>query len=263
MRNIFNKLILLAAAGTLFTGCEENAIPELAAPLTDEVARAKFFFHAEDAPPANFYFDDEKVTARISTTSDEEQGFGFGSVFPGNAYAVVPSGSSEIRALDLDLNEIAFTQESLSPGSTYSVYLVGTEENLEVFTMEDNLPADDPVKINWRFVNTMADMPFAVDAYAVRAPTPESETSPAQPLRVIELGKNIGFKEGGEYVELEPGNYTFKIFNASSNYDPETSTPYLEHSVNVATLGRTYTTQIRGTYSDPPGSGKIDFWRDR
>lgn len=263
MRKILNKIVLLAAAGIFFTGCEENAIPELTTPVTQDVAKAKFFFHAEGAPSANFYFDNDKVSAVGSTTAGAEQGSAYRAVFPSNAYAVVPSGNVDINARDLQGNEFASTQANLSTGSNYSVYLVGTTDEYEVFVMEDKLPADDPVKIYWRFVNTMANMPFTVDAYAVKAAVPATETTPAQPAIAVPLGMDIDFKEGGEYVELQPGNYTFKIFNSTLEYDPLTSTPYLQHTVNVATLGRTYTTQIRGTYTVPPGTGKIDFWRDR
>lgn len=262
MKNIINRIILTIAAGLVLTGCEENAIPELTVPITGEMTKAKFFFHSDDAPPANFYFGDTKVSAAGSTTAGDPQGSAYKAVYPSNAYAVIPSGSTTIRALDMDMNELAATQATLKAGSNYSVYLVGNGDH-EVFVLEDLLPADDNVKIYWRFVHTMANVPFTVDVYAVRAAVPATETAAAQPARAILLGSDIDFKEGGDYVELEPGNYTFKVFNSTLDFDPLTSTPFIQHSVNVGTLGRTYTTQIRGTYSDPIGSGKIDFWRDR
>lgn len=262
MKNILNRIVLIIVAGLILTGCEENAIPELAVPITGEMTKAKFFFHADDAPPANFYFGTTKITAAGSTTAGDPQGSAYKSVYPSNAYAIVPSGNHTISAVDLEMNELAAAQATLNPGSNYSVYLVGSGDH-EVFVLEDNLPADDNVKIYWRFVNTMADIPFTVDVYAVRAAVAATDTEPAQPARAVLLGSDIDFKEGGEYVELEPGNYTFKVFDSTSEFDPLTSTPFLQHTVNVATLGRTYTTQIRGTYSSPIGSGKIDFWRDR
>lgn len=262
MKNILNRIVLIIAAGLILTGCEENAIPELAQPISGEMTKAKFFFHADDAPPANFYFGDTKITAAGSTTAGDPQGSAYRAVYPSNAYAIVPSGNHNVRALDLDMNEIASTQATFNPGSNYSVYLVGAGDH-EVFVMEDNLPADDNRKIYWRFVHTMADVPFTVGVYAVRAAVPATETAAAQPARAILLGSDIDFKEGGEYVELEPGNYTFKVFDSNADYDPLTSTPFIQHTVNVGTLGRSYTTQIRGTYSKPIGAGKIDFWRDR
>lgn len=263
MRNLINRIVLILAIGSFFASCEENAIPELTTPLEGDMARAKFFFHSEAAPAANFFIDEEKVTAAGSTTAGEEQGLTYTSVYPTNAFAVVPTGNVFISARDMEDNEIASTEATLNENENYSIYLVGSEDNLEIFVMEDNLPEDDEVKIYWRFVNTMADIPFTVDAYAVKAAVPATDDAPAEPAQVITLGTDVDFKEGGEYVELVPGSYTFKIFNSTEEYDPLTSTPFIEHSVNVGTLGRSYTTQIRGTYTDPLGTGKIDFWRDR
>ncbi|WP_424492762.1 DUF4397 domain-containing protein [Salinimicrobium sp. GXAS 041] len=262
MKNIFNKLLYVLAIGVFFLSCEENAIPELTVPVNEESTFVKFFFHAEDAPEANFYLDDKKITG-VNTDEEEVEGLDFGGVYPTNAYALVPSGNFEMRAVDIDMNEVAFTQASFEQGENYSVYLVGTSENYEVAVLEDNLPADHPQNIYWRFVHTMANLPFEVDAYAVRAAVPETENSPAEEAQVIELGNSIGFTEGGEYQLLEPGRYDFKIFESGSEYDPVESTPFIQHSVTVGTRGRAYTTQIRGTYSEETTSGKIDFWRDR
>lgn len=262
MKNIFNKLLLVLATGVFFISCEENAIPELTEPVDENSTFAKFFFHAEEAPEANFYFNEEKLTG-VNTSEEEVEGLDFGGVYPTNAYALVPSGTFEARAVDTSMIEIAVTQATFEEGQNYSVYLVGTPGNFDVAVMEDNLPPDHPQNIYWRFVHTMADVPFEVDAYAVRAAVPETEDSPAEEVQVIELGNSIGFTEGGEYQLLEPGRYTFKVFESGSEYDPVESEPFIQHSVTVGTRGRTYTTQIRGTYSEETTSGKIDFWRDR
>lgn len=264
MKKIIKRLILVLIAGAFLSGCDKNAIPEVADPLdSDQVAQAKFFFHSDDAPSVNFFINNEKVSAVGSNNDDEEQGSKYKSVFPSNAYALVPSGSVDISAMDVTGAEIAFTQATLSPGKNYSIYLVGNEGSYEVFTMEDNLPTSDNNKIYWRFVNTMAEIPFTVDAYAVRAAVPETDDAPAEAAQVIPLGMDFDFKEGGEYVELIPGRYTFKVFNSTVDYDPLTSSSFLSHTLTVGSLGRIYTTQIRGTYSVPIGSGKIDYWRDR
>lgn len=264
MKKIINRLIFILIAGAFLSGCDKNAIPELTVPLdSDQVAQAKFFFHSDDAPSANFFINNEKVSAAGSNSDDEEQGDDYKNVYPSHAYAIVPSGSVDISVMDIAGGEIAFTQATLSPGKNYSVYLVGNDGSYKVFVMEDNLPKSDNSKIYWRFVNTMAEIPFTVDAYAVRAAVPETDDAPAEAAQVIPLGMDFDFKEGGEYVELIPGRYTFKVFNSTDDYDVLTSSSFLEHTLTVGSLGRIYTTQIRGTYSDPIGSGKIDYWRDR
>lgn len=252
MRTIYNKIFLVLLTGLLFTACEENAIPELAEPLPESATQAKFFFHVEEAPEANFFVAGEKVTSAVS--SDETlKGFSYGSIFPSNAYAVVESGDVNIEVQSLDGEILASTSANFDEDSNYSVYLVGTLENHEIFVLKDELPEVDTERIYWRFVNTMAEMPFSVDAYAVRS---------GDNSAVISLGNNLDFKQAGEHVALEPGNYTFKVFESGSEYDPETSEPYLQHSLNLSTMGRIYSTQIRGTYSETPASSNIDYWRE-
>jgi len=262
-QNIKLKTIAFISLIAITFSCEKNAIPEVTEPLDDSATFMKFFFHVEEAPDANFYLGNEKITAENSSNSDEEQGSDYGSVSPSNAYSIVPAGQQEIRAVDIESNELASVNLSLNEETNYSTYLVGTTSNYEIAVIEDNLPENDNVKIYWRFVNTMANMPFNVDAYAVKDAVEESEDEPAQTTQIISLGSNVGFKEAGEYMELDPGSYSFKVFATGTDYDVETTEPYLEHSLTLASLGRIYSTQIRGTYSEESDSGNIDYWRDR
>lgn len=252
MKALYNKIFLVLFTGLLFTACEENAIPELAEPLPETASEAKFFFHVEEAPTANFYVAGKKVTSAAST-DETLKGFNYGSIFPSNAYAVVESGNVDIVAESLEGDVLASTTADFNESANYSVYLVGTTDSYEIFVMEDELPQVDTERVYWRFVNTMAEMPFSVDAYAVR-----EGDDPA----VISLGNNLDFKQAGEHVALDSGNYTFKVFESGSEYDPETSEPYLQHTLNLSTMGRIYSTQIRGTYSETPASSNIDYWRE-
>lgn len=263
MKKTFNKLLILFAVGLLFTACEENAIPVITEPVVEDATFVKFFFHVENAPDVNIYFDDLKVSAVGSSSEDEEQGKSYGSVYPSNAYALIPSGEFSVNARDLEGNIIASTNATFAANKNYSAYLVGTIESYEIFVMEDQLPALDNVKIYWRFVNTMANMPFSVDVYAIKKEVPATDDSPAQAVQIISLGNGLSFKQGGDYTELEPGNYNFKVFESGTEYDVETSTPYIENTVNVASKGRVYSTQIRGTYAESPSSKNIDYWRER
>jgi len=263
MIKTFNKLLLFFTVSLFFTSCDENAIPELTEPVSNNATYLKFFFHVEDAPSLNIYFDDQKVSAVSSSNTDEEKGNTYGSVFPSNAYALIPSGNFSVNAKDLDGNIVASTNASFADDKNYSAYLVGTTDSYEIFVMEDNLPPLDRVKIYWRFVNTMANMPFAVDVFAIKDAIVATEDSPAQDTQIISLGSGLGFKQAGDYKELEPGNYTFKVFEAGTEYDVETSEPYIQNTVNVGSKGRVYSTQIRGTYSENPSSKNIDYWRER
>jgi hypothetical protein len=267
MTNIFKRALVFLAAGFLLGACEKNAIPEVTEPVQDG-AFVKFFFHVEGAPRANFFLDSKKVTGVAPTTSGVVLGNLYGSVYPSNAYAVVPAGNFTLSVVDTvagggTADELASVPVNLTANKHYSAYLVGTTENYEAFITEDNLPPADYTKIWWRFMNTMANMPFAVDAYAVRAAVAETETKPAEPMEIVELGKGLDFKQHGSYVELKPGSYTFKVYPAGSEYDPATTKAYLQHAVVLGSLGRVYTTQIRGAYAETPKTNQIDFWRER
>ena len=271
MRKIFNRAILFLAAGLMLGACDKNEIPEVALPV-GEGAQVKFFFQAEDAPRANFYLDNNKVTGVAAATSGQVLGNAYASVYPSNAYALLPAGSFNLSVIDTMTTgkgkaDVLFsTPVTLENGKNYSAYLVGTKPNFETFLIEDKLPPADHTKIWWRFVNTMAKIPFAVDAYAVRAAIPATGNRPAEPMEIVELGKNIGFKQHSQYVQLKTGVYTFKVFPSGTTYDPATTKPYIENSVTLASLGRVYSTQIRGTYVEAPGvpkAAQIDYWRER
>ena len=262
MRKTFNTLIILAVS-LIFSACEENAIPEVTEDVPEAVTYVKIVFYAEEARNVNFYFDDIKVSSIASSTTDEVKGNGYGSVFPSNAYAIIPSGTFNVSARDLEGNTVVSNSLSFASDTHYSLYLVGTADNYEIFLIEDELPQSDNVKIYWRFVNSMTDIPFAVDAYAVKAAVPATDESPEQPTQVIDLGNGIAFKQAGDYKELAPGKYNFRIFESGTAYEVETSAPYIQNTVTVASKGRVYSTQIRGTYVPTPTSKNIDYWRER
>ncbi|MDX5419075.1 MAG: DUF4397 domain-containing protein [Hymenobacteraceae bacterium] len=267
MKKIFKRALVFLAAGFMLGACEKNAIPEVTEPVT-EGAFVKFFFHVDGAPRTNFYLDSKKVTGVAPTTTNIVLGNLYGSVYPSNAYALVPAGSFTLSAVDTVAGKgtaetLASTSVNLASNKHYSAYLAGTTTSYEVFLAEDNLPPADYTKIWWRFMNTMANMPFAVDVYAVRAAIAETPTKPAEPMEIIELGKNLGFKQHGSYVELKPGNYTFKVYPTGTAYDPATTKPYIQNTIVLGTLGRVYTTQIRGAYAETPKTNQIDYWRDR
>lgn len=263
MRKSFNTILLLFAVSLVFNACDENAIPEVTENVPDGGTYGKFFFHVQNAPEVNFYFDEKKVSSVASSTSDEVKGNAYGSVFPSNAYALISSGTFNVSVRDLEGNTVAATSLTFAADSHYSVYLGGTEENYEIFTIEDDLPEANYEKIYWRFVNSMANMPFAVDAYAVRAAVPATENTPAEPVEIVTLGTGIAFKQAGDYKELKPGKYNYRIFESGTDYDVETSTPYIQNTITLGSLGRVYSTQIRGTYAPTPSSKNIDYWRER
>lgn len=282
MKKSLNKIIAVLTGSLIVAGCEVNDLPEITRPLDfTTAAKVKFFFHVDGAPRAIFYMNGTKVTSIAQQTKVDPvtgridtllQGHAYGSVFPSNNYAEVPAGDYSMRVDTLAVAnpavkaELVKTNVSLKANTFYSAYLVGTKTSYETFIIEDKLPPEDHTKIWWRFMNTMAEMPFKVDVYAIRTAVPPSTTDPndqGDPGEVITLGKNLGFKEHGEYVELPKGTYTWKVFPAGTTGDFKTLKSYIQQSFAVSSLGRVYTHQIRGTYAAVPKSNQMDYWRER
>lgn len=303
---LYRTLVLLAAVFTMGACEENELpeVTQPYDPSTE--AKVKFFYHVQGAPAAAFYLNDTKLTAIAPTTTGLAAGLHrgqlFGTVFPNNNYAEVPAGTFKLRVIDIDSTmkvtdstmvptskfvEMASKEVKLEPNTFYSAYFVGTPPikakpatattpavpavpaTYEIHLAKDNQPAPDYDKTWWRFINTMAGAPagFKVDAYAVKPKVPVSATNPVEvPAVIIPLGKDLAFKEQGDYVQLPVlGSYTFKVFVSGTTYDPETSTPFLSHTraITNSDKGRVFTTQIRGTYSASPGTTNRDFWRER
>jgi hypothetical protein len=266
--------------------CEKNELPEITDPYdASKEAKVKFFFHVEGAPAAAFYLNDTKVTAIAPLTTGvnagKPRGQGFGTIYPNNNYAEIPTGKFTMRVVDVDastaagkLVELTSKEVTLEPNTYYSAYFVGvpavgtTAATYEIHVAKDNQPPLDYDKVWWRFAHTMAGTPpgFKVDAYAVKAKIAATATKPEVPAVIIPLGMNLEFKQQGDYVQLPVvGTYDFKVYQSGTVYNPETSTPFISHSLGITSshFGRVYTTQIRGTYSATVKTGKIDYWRER
>ncbi|RNI32339.1 DUF4397 domain-containing protein [Rufibacter immobilis] len=291
MRYILTRTFALLAAVIMLGACEKNELPEITeAYNVSTKAKVKFFFHSQGAPAAAFYVNDVKVTAiapvATGATAGQLRGQGFGTVFPNNNYAEVDAGSFKMRVIDVEasktagqLVELTAKEITLEPATFYSAYFVGvpatatSPATYEIHLARDNQPVSDFSKVWWRFVNTMAEAPFKVDAYAVKAKVPATATAPEVPAVIVPLGMNLDYKQQGDYVQLPVvGTWVFKVYPSGTTYDPETSAPYISHSLAVTNshFGRVYTTQIRGKYEAPvPPSitpvttGKIDYWRER
>lgn len=258
MRTI-NKILSLFVLAFVFNSCNENAIPIVTEPISENASFGKFFFYMPDAPDANFYFGDTKISSTSSSVDGEVKGRKYKSIFPSNAYALVPTGNSNVNVRDLDGNALVTKDLNFEANKHYSIFLLG-DTTADLFQLEDALPPVDIDNIYWRFVNTLTNIPFPVDAYAVRAEVAATDDTPYEPVEVIPLGTNINYKEAGEYIALKTGKYKIRVFENGTTYDPETSDSFIEHRVTLVSENRVYSTQIRGVYPDSNG---IDYWRER
>ena len=265
-RYYINFAILILA---VFLGaCEKNAVDEHTAPYTSG-ALIKFYTHAEGAPRVNFYLNDQRVTASAPTATDIPLGLAYGTSYPANGYLNVPSGDLTVAVMDTVTSAtkgkadlITTTSTRLDESANYSAYLIGKTGSYETLVIKDNLPEDNFNRIYFRFVNTMADMPFNVDVVAFRPEVKATATSPAIPELRVPLGTNIGYKQFTDYAELPAGSYRF-IFYKTGTTTVYANYPSATTTLGLTSLGRVYSFFLRGTYAAAPKATNLDYWRER
>jgi hypothetical protein len=166
MKNIKNKILLCLAVPMLFTACEKSAT--LDATIEDSMdnkAKVRLYNFSINAPSANFYSDDQKLSATLSANGNEAvAGIGFGGTYPTNQYALAPTGTRTInfvtpRTLATGANlTVASVTHNFVDQKYYSVFTSGiydaVAKKCDAFVVEDNFPEEmDPVNTYVRIVN--------------------------------------------------------------------------------------------------------------
>ncbi len=238
-----NKLRSLAVllCGVALTSCfEENAVQDITGSLPG--ARVKFFNFGVNAPGVNFYANDAKVTATLSTTGTESTtGVVYGGVGGGGFYSGLEPGAytfaGKIAAtVDKDL-VVSTIPGTLVDGMAYSVYVSGfyntTAKTVEGFIVEDPFTDDfDWTQAYVRFVNAISNanaMTMYVKNTGITPPGPD-----------VAIGGPVAYKSAGAFVSVPQGTY-------------EVNTRYTGQTANVITrtgvqfvAGKVYTIGARG-----------------
>lgn len=229
---------LLTAA--LLSACEKNAVQEIAGPAPS--SRILFFNFGVGAPAVNFYANDAKMTATLSTTGSEATtGVNFGGVGAGGAYTGIAPGTYTLAgkisaATDKDL-AISNLSTTIADGKFYSYYLSGpyntTSKTVDSFIVEDPIPELDFTKAYVRFVNAISNSsPMVL----------KITNSATDPPTVTAIGGPVAYKSAGAYVAVPEGNYTI------ATQLPGSSANAIVRTTAVAfSNGRVYTIAARGT----------------
>ncbi len=236
-----NRIRVLAALACLVSAaaCEKNAVQEIAGPETGGV-RIKFFNFGVNAPQVNFYANETKMTAVLSSTGVEANtGVAYGSVGAGGFYSSMTPGNYTLSgriaaAVDKNL-PISSQVANLVEGVSYSYYLSGfyntTTKQSDGFLVEDPYPAEiDFTRAYVRFVHASSNAnPLQLIARAI-APATIVDT----------IGAVVTYKNAGAFEPVVPGTYDLALRYAGATTDAVTRTA-------VAFVGgRTYTITLRG-----------------
>jgi hypothetical protein len=238
-RYISRSGLLLSAA--LLTACsfEKNPIQDINGTVPS--ARIKFFNFGVGAPGVNFYANDTKMTALISTTGAEATaGVAYGGAGSGGFYTGIAAGTYTLAGkisatVDKDL-AISSLSATIGDGKYYSYYQSGTynttTKKIDSFIVEDPLPALNFDVAYVRFVNAIANSSPMVLIVTNTAATPNVVTT---------IGTVVPYKAAGEFVAIPSGPYNIGVRVAGATTDAISRT--------ALSFGRggVYTIAARGT----------------
>jgi hypothetical protein len=241
--NRYASLAVLVVAG-LLSACGDKTVQQLTeAPLAS--SRVRFFNFGVNAPSVNFYADETKMTAVLSTTGTEStSGIAYGGVSAGGDYAAVAPGQHALAgkiaaATDKDLAISALTA-NIEDGKYYSFYMSGiynaTTKTVDNFIVEDPFtPPPDQNTATVRFVNAISNA-NPMTLYV------KNTTGGAE----IPIGAEVAYKQAGAFVNIPGGSY-----DISTRYTGATTNALSRTGVSFSG-GRVYTITARGDITVAP-----------
>jgi hypothetical protein len=239
----YASLAVLVAAG-LLSACGDKTVQNLTeAPLAS--SRVRFFNFGVNAPSVNFYADETKMSAVLSTTGTEStSGIAYGGVSGGGDYSAIAAGQHALAgkiaaATDKDL-AISTLTANIEDGKYYSFYMSGiynsTAKTVDNFIVED--PFTPPPDLNTATVRFVHAISNANPMTLYAKPT----TTGAE----IPIGAEVAYKQAGAFTNIPAGSY-----DISTRYNGATTNAMSRTGVSFVG-GRVYTITARGDITVAP-----------
>ena len=243
MKKYLGLASLLAAAA--ISGCTKNAVQDIT--TAPPASRVKFFNFGVGTPSVNFYANDTKMTAIVSTTGAESTlGVAQGGAGSGGFYDGITPGQYTLSgkisaAVDKDL-PISTVATTIVDGKFYSYYISGiyntTAKTAEAFVVEDPLPPVDYTVAYVRFVNAISNSsPMVLSA--------KNTTTSV----VVPLGAAVAYKNAGAFTAIPGGVYDISTRVAGATTDAITRTGVSFSPGIVYTIGARGDITVTGTTS--------------
>jgi uncharacterized protein DUF4397 len=234
-----HRLLATLLCAVAVAACEKNAVQVLPAD-TLHTSRIKFFNFGVNAPGVNFYADDVKMTAVLSSTGSEATtGVAYGGVGNGGAYSSIAPGSYTLTGriaatTDKDL-PVATIATTIADDKFYSLYMSGfyntAAKTSDGFVVEDVYPQEiDYTVAQVRFVNAMANATNPLTLFAADTTTKDT----------VVVGTAVAYKSAGAFTSLVPG-----VYNLFARYPDSTANKIVRNSVTLIG-GRVYSVGARG-----------------
>jgi hypothetical protein len=244
----YRALAVLASA-SLVWACDKNARQDITAPPLPSAVR--FFNFGVNTPNVNFYANDTKVTAVLTSvcspptdtacaTNGKEatSGTAYGGVGAGGFYTGIEPGQynfkAKLSASNTATDTVAKLPATIDNGKFYSFYTSGfydvPTKHVDGFIVEDPIPAQlDPTMSYVRFVNAISNS-SAMTLYAKNTTT-STETA---------VGGSVAYKAAGAFTAIPTGTYDLGARTAGS------STNAISRTAVQFVGGKVYTIGARG-----------------
>lgn len=243
--NKHSSIAALLLAG-LLSACGKEAVQDITEPFDSSAIR--FFNFGVNAPSVNFYANDAKMTATLTSSGTEATtGVGYGGVGAAGAYTAIEPGQYTLTgkiaaATDKDV-AISPLTTTIDNHKIYSYYISGiyntTTKTADSFIIEDPFVAPtDFTMATVRFVNAISNAnPMTLYAKNTTAGSVE-----------VPIGAEVGYKNAGAFTQIPAGQYDF-----SARYTGVTTNALTRTGVNL-TGGRVYTITARGDITVTPST---------
>ena len=261
--------IYLVAFVLLFSSCEKNAVQDITTPYSG--AQFKYYNFAINGPTVNFYANNIKTTATLTTGAVESAaGVNFGGLVPLRGYSLAPAGNVKFSSLTpstMVVNnalgqgpniQTSTVTKDVVDGRFYSYYTSGiydyTAKTSDAFIIEDVLPAPDTSIAYIRLVNPGHN----TTALSLELTQTITSTVPGVPpiVTVTTPITGVVYKTASQYIAVKQGSYALRLLDSPSGRSvSRAATSFLK--------GRLYTFTLRGNLITGTPAPFLDFTENR
>ena len=232
----FRSIAVLLGVFAL-ASCNQDGVQDITGVVP--AAKIRFFNFALNAPQVNFFANDTKMTAVLSSAGTEvSTGVAYGAVGAGGYYSGVTPGSYQFsaRISDTSVKNVTISKvtQNIDAGKTYSYYTSGLYD--PVARMADGFVVEDPYLTTFddsqayvRFVNAIYNS-SPMTMYAKNTVTGVE----------VPIGSTVAYKSAGAFTPLPNGIYDLstRVAGSSTNAIARTGVQF--------SFGRIYTITARG-----------------
>lgn len=231
---------------SLLSACGKEAVQSITEPFSTSAVR--FFNFGVGAPSVNFYANETKMTAALSSSGAEATtGVGYGGVGASGAYEALAPGQYTLTgkiaaATDKDV-AISPVVATIDNAKHYSYYMSGiystTTKTVDAFVVED--PFVEPTDFSAatvRFVHAISNAnPMTLYAKSTTAGSVE-----------VAVGAEVAYKNAGAFMQLPAG-----VYDLNTRYAGATTSALTRPAVTFAG-GKVYTITARGDITATPST---------